>query len=95
LGQYFNPISPLIKISSNGGYAKGLYEVTIPIKLEFGNFPFVFIYDDVNKKLESLPVQKYDANFVTFTTRHFGTSNLMAEKRRKILHCCNRISAIL
>ena len=82
-GQYFNPISPLIKISSNGGYIDGLFEVAIPIKLEIGSFPLIFIYDDVNKKLEPLPVQKYDANSVTFTTRHFATSNLMAERAKK------------
>ncbi|GAB1371794.1 hypothetical protein MASR1M45_18560 [Candidatus Kapaibacterium sp.] len=49
LGQYVNPISPLIKITSSGGYAKGAFEVKIPIQLADGEFPLVFIYDDNTK----------------------------------------------
>lgn len=81
-GQYFNPITPMIRITSNGGYADGLFEVTIPIKLESGSFPLVFIYDDINKKLEPLPIQRYTSSSVTFTTRHFATSRIMSQNSK-------------
>lgn len=74
--EYLKPISPLIKIASNGGYADGIYEVTIPVVIEKGYFPLVFIYDENNQKLEPLPVENYDEKSVTFTTRHFSTSTL-------------------
>ncbi len=78
LGQYVNPISPLIKITSSGGYAKGAFEVKIPIQLADGEFPLVFIYDDNTKKLEPLPLDSYDQTSVTVLTRHFSTSKLTA-----------------
>jgi len=78
-GELLKPISPLIKIKSNGGYADGIYEVTVPVVIENGSFPLVFIYDENNGKLEPLPVQRYDASSVTFATRHFSTSTLFSK----------------
>lgn len=75
-GKLLKPISPMVKIFSNGGYADGIFEVKVPIKIEKGSFPLVFIYDDKSEKLEPLPIQSFDENSVTFTTRHFNTSNL-------------------
>jgi hypothetical protein len=75
-GQYFNPITPVIKISNGGDYANKIIEVKIPIKLPSGHFPLAFFFDEVNGKLEAVPVLKYDNTSVTVGTRHFSTSFL-------------------
>ncbi len=81
-GEYVNPISPIFKITSNGTYIDGIYEVTIPVKIETGSFPLVFIYDEQNNKLEPLPVQGFTSNSVTFTTRHFATSKIIPSNNK-------------
>lgn len=73
-GSYVNPITPLIRVSSSGGYANGIYEIKIPITLSQGEIPLVFIYDEQTGKLEALPVQDFTSTSVTALTRHFATS---------------------
>lgn len=76
-GQYFQPLTPLIKISNGGGYANDAMKVTIPIHLPQGHIPLAFYYDDINGSLEPLPIYDISANSVTVVTRHFSTSTLM------------------
>lgn len=75
-GQYVNPISPLIKITSTDGYVDSVYRLIIPINLPAGEFPLVFIYDENTKRLEPLPMESYDSKSVTIITRHFSTSSI-------------------
>jgi len=74
-GQYFNPISPLIKISYEGGYSDQPMEVKVPIKLPAGYFAMGFFYDEKTGTLEGLPVDTLDNNFIKVSTRHFGSSS--------------------
>ncbi len=60
-GTNVNPITPLIRVTSSGGYADGIYEVKIPITLPQGEIPLVFIYDEQTGKLEPMIVQ-YSVN---------------------------------
>nr|HPR32156.1 hypothetical protein [Prolixibacteraceae bacterium] len=71
LGEHFHPLSPLIIIDNGGGYADSLMEVTIPITLPSGHVPLGFYYDDVDGKLEAIPVHAYTATSITLLTRHF------------------------
>lgn len=83
-GEYFNPISPLIKIENGGGYADRIIEVKIPAKVPTGHFPMAFFWDEANGKLEPIPVLDYDATTVTVGTRHFSTSTIMPGKAKKV-----------
>lgn len=73
-GSNVNPITPLIRVTSSGGYADGIYELKIPITLPQGEIPLVFIYDEQTGKLEPMIVQDYTSSSVTALTRHFATS---------------------
>ncbi|MBN1925400.1 MAG: PKD domain-containing protein [Prolixibacteraceae bacterium] len=72
LGDFFNPITPLIIIENGGGYADSLMEVTIPITLPSGHIPLGFYYDDVDGVLEAIPVHNYSSSSITLLTRHFS-----------------------
>jgi len=71
LGQYFNPISPLIKIEYNGGYADSLMMVTIPIALPANHFAMGLYFDEETGMLEGLPVMELTNTYITLATRHF------------------------
>jgi hypothetical protein len=71
LGKYFNPISPLISITYDGGYSASPMQITIPIKLPEGHFAMAFYLDETTGKLEGLPVLKLSSNSITVNTRHF------------------------
>jgi len=71
LGAYFNPISPLIQIEYEGGYAEEPLQVTIPVAISDGEFPIGFFYDDVTGSLEGLPLLSYTSSSVVLLTRHF------------------------
>ncbi|MBL7973697.1 MAG: PKD domain-containing protein [Candidatus Kapabacteria bacterium] len=84
-GSYVNPITPLIRVSSSGGYANGIYEIKIPITLPQGEIPLVFIYDEQIGKLEPMIVQYYNATSVTVLTRHFATSVIHPQGAAKLI----------
>jgi hypothetical protein len=71
LGQYFNPITPLIQIENGGGYADGIMEITIPVTIPDGQIPLGFYYDEINGTLEAIPVKDYTSKSITLLTRHF------------------------
>ncbi|HEX7584951.1 MAG TPA: FISUMP domain-containing protein [Prolixibacteraceae bacterium] len=70
-GQYFNPISPMITITCDGGYSSEIMSVTIPVKVPEGNIPLGFFLDETTGKLEGIPIENYTANSITLLTRHF------------------------
>jgi hypothetical protein len=74
-GADFNPISPLIKISYDGGYSADMMSVKIPIKLPDGHFAMGFFYDEATQSLEPIPVEDLDSNFITLSTRHLSPAN--------------------
>ena len=75
LGANFNPISPIISISCDGGYSNGLMSLTIPVKVPTGHIPLGFYLDETTGKLEGIPVNSYTATSITLLTRHFLPAN--------------------
>ncbi len=75
LGTNFNPVSPMITVTSDLGYSSELMSITIPIKITTGQIPLGFYLDDTTGKLEGIPVLSYTANSVTLLTRHFLSAN--------------------
>jgi len=71
LGEYFNPITPLIQIENGGGYADSVMTVTIPITLPEDHFAMAFYYDEVTGSLEGIPLLELTPTSITFATRHF------------------------
>ena len=80
LGANFNPISPLIKVSYDGGYSADMMTVKIPIKIPDGHFAMGFFYDEATGKLEPIPVDNLDSNFITLSTRHLSPGNATPSK---------------
>jgi hypothetical protein len=80
LGSTFNPISPLIKISYEGGYSGVPMQVKIPIRVPAGSYAMGFFYDETTGKLEALPTVSSDSSSITVATRHFVNSNLKLGK---------------
>jgi len=83
-GQYINPISPMITVTSDGGYSNDGMRVKIPIKLPAGHFAMGFLYDEKTGKLEGMPIESLDNNFITVDTRHFGTASLQLKNGSEI-----------
>jgi hypothetical protein len=83
LGDYFNPITPLIQIDNGGGYSATPMEVTIPITLPEGHFAMGFIYDEMTGRLEGMPVLKLSSNSITVTTMHFMSSSAISNEIEK------------
>ena len=76
MGEYFNPISPFIKISYEGGYADDIITIKIPVKIPEGYFAMGFFFDENTGTLEGLPLLDVDSSSITVCTRHFSTSTL-------------------
>ncbi len=70
-GANFNPISPVITVSCDGGYSKELMAITIPVKVPAGHIPLGFYLDETTGKLEGIPVKNYTSTSITLLTRHF------------------------
>jgi hypothetical protein len=71
LGANVNPISPVIAITCDGGYAKRMMSLTIPVKIPAGHIPLGFFLDETTGKLEGIPIQSYTTNAITLLSRHF------------------------
>ena len=56
LGQYFNPLTPMIKITYQGGFADKTMKIKIPISLSQGKFAMGFFYNEQTGKLEGIPI---------------------------------------
>jgi hypothetical protein len=75
LGSSINALSPLIKITCDGGYSSDQITVKIPIKLPVGSFAMGFFYDETTGELEPLPVATLDSTSITIATRHLSPSD--------------------
>ncbi len=74
-GANFNPISPIISISCDGGYSSELMSITIPVKIPAGHIPLGFYIDETTGKLEGIPFNSITSNSITLLTRHFLPSS--------------------
>jgi hypothetical protein len=72
-GEFFNPISPLIKISCDGGFAEKPIQVKIPVKVPAGTFAMGFLYNQETGELEGMPIDSVNPDFIIVSTRHFTT----------------------
>ncbi|MCX6322234.1 MAG: fibrobacter succinogenes major paralogous domain-containing protein [Bacteroidia bacterium] len=79
-GQNFNPISPMISVTNDSGYSNDGMRVKIPIKLPAGHFAMGFLYDKTTGKLEGMPIESLDNNFITVDTRHFAKTSSQLKK---------------
>lgn len=83
LGEFFNPITPLIQIENGGGYADSIMEITIPVVVPEGDIPLGFYYDEITGKLEAIPVKDYSNNSITLVTRHFMSASELTPSNLK------------
>ncbi len=81
LGPNFSPISPMIRITSQGGYSAGVMSLKVPVKLPPGHFAMGFHYDAGSGKLEPVPLERLDSSSVTLLTRHLSPANATLGKR--------------
>lgn len=72
LGHFFNPITPMIKITNQGGYSNKTITIKIPIKLQTNRFAMGFFYNEKSGKLEGIPLEKLDNNNIVIATRYFS-----------------------
>ena len=72
LGQYFNPISPLIEISNGGDYADKLITLKIPVSSNPGYYRMVCYYDKVKGTVEGISIVKSDDQYIEVAVRHFS-----------------------
>ncbi|VVB52341.1 Uncharacterised protein [uncultured archaeon] len=72
LGEYFNPITPLIKIGGEEEYSGRVMKLKIPVQIPEGAFAMAFYYDEETGKLEGIPLAKVDKYAITIATRHFS-----------------------
>lgn len=100
MGENFHPISPMIHVKCDGGYADSLMEISIPIALTSGDIPMGFYYND-NGTLEAIPVYSYSENSITLLTRHFApaaslsTENAVAKSTNILDQTCNIVVSSL
>ncbi len=82
LGQYFNPITQMIKVAYEGGFSEKIIRLKIPIKLPQNHFAMGFFYDKSTGEVEGLPIENLNDSSITICTRHF-TSN-SAQRTEKV-----------
>jgi hypothetical protein len=72
LGQYFNPLTPMIKITYQGGFADKTMRIKIPISLLQGKFAMGFFYNEQTGKLEGIPIEELASDHITIATKYFS-----------------------
>jgi hypothetical protein len=75
LGEYFNPVSPLISIENGGGYSDQPITVKIPISISPDEFAMTYIYDDETGDIEGMPLLNSDTSAVTAYTFTFASGS--------------------
>jgi hypothetical protein len=98
LGQFFNPVSPLIKITCDGGFSDIPVKVKIPINLPAGHFAMGFFYDEKTGKLDGLAADSLDQDFIILSTRYFAPNSSLfksAEKEESPSFATMVISSVL
>lgn len=72
LGEYFNPISPLINIENGGVFADEILTLKIPVEIPDNHFAMAFYFDETTGELEGIPLLDEDEESITVATRHFS-----------------------
>lgn len=80
-GEFFNPASPLIIITSNVGYANETIKIKVPVTLQPGDFAMGFLYDKTTEKLEGLAVEEIGENYVVVSTRKLNSNSSLGKRR--------------
>lgn len=73
LGEFFQPLTPLIQIRNGGGYAEAPLTLRIPVEVPPGHFAMAVFFDEQNGTIEGLPLMGLTPTQVTAWTRHFAT----------------------
>lgn len=76
LGEYFNPITPLIRITGTGGFSDSIMTISIPISIAADEFAMAYAYVEATGELEGLPLLDLSDTLITIGTRHFATSDI-------------------
>ena len=76
LGEYFNPVSPLINISNGGGYSEYPMKVEIPTQLGNDEVAVCFFYDEISGDIEVVPTVAQNGTTIIVETRHFALSDI-------------------
>jgi len=72
LGQYFNPLTKMIKITYSGGFSEKTMRV--PITLAAGKFAMGFFYNEQTGKLEGIPIEELASDHITIATKYFPSN---------------------
>ncbi len=72
LGQYFNPVSPLIEIENGGDLANKMMNLRIPAPESSGKVRMAFYYDKSSGELEGIPIVRSTPEYVELAVRHFS-----------------------
>ncbi|MBI5730042.1 MAG: PKD domain-containing protein [Ignavibacteriales bacterium] len=72
LGQYFNPLTPMIKITYQGGFSDKTMRIKVPITLSAGKFAMGFFYNEQTGKLEGIPIEELASDHITIATKYFS-----------------------
>ncbi|NNE08521.1 MAG: hypothetical protein HKN20_08165, partial [Gemmatimonadetes bacterium] len=77
LGEYFDPVGPLIRVTTTtGAFADSIMTLAIPISIDSGSFAMAWAYDEFTGEVEGLPLFDLTNDRITIGTRHFATSNI-------------------
>jgi uncharacterized protein (TIGR02145 family) len=93
-GEFFHPVSPLIAVSYNGGYANELMTVEVPVDIPEGYFAMGFLYNKNTGELEGMPLLTLTRHSVTVATRHFATSSVSGPHTKSSLQNKNLYEAV-
>ena len=74
LGQYFNPLTSMIKISYQGGFSDKTMRIKVPITLPTGKFAMGFFYNEQTGKLEGIPIEKLASDHIIIATKYFASN---------------------
>ena len=69
LGENFNPILPMIKITCDGSFSAHAIEIKIPIKLPANHFASGFFYNENTQTLETIPSIELTDSSITLKTQ--------------------------
>jgi len=79
LGENFNPISPMIKISNDGSFAEHALKIRIPIKLPANHFATGFFYNENSQTLEPIPTIELTDSTITLKTQSLPSNKKLAK----------------
>jgi len=73
LGEFFNPVTPLISITTEELYSNHPMELKIPVSLEDGQFGVAYLFNPDDGELEALPTISEGDGYLTVSSMHFSS----------------------